>query len=387
MRLRISIPDVERERVRPPEACPYCGRKTLKPHQLRCRKAIRDTKWEEVVVQRWKCLRCRRTFRVYPQGVSQAHHSARLKGLAVLLYLLGLSYGAVQDVLGALGCFLSKTTVYRDVQAAGEKARQVRERWLAQEKGKVRFVGADLTQVRCAGEDVVVGVAVDAQHGPMLEVVLLEDEGAETLKGWLQPLLEMVGAEVLITDDADGFKEVADAAGVKHQLCQRHVITNGLAFVAEAAEVLLDAPPPAPEGVEVSGGQLLADLESLEWILLGLPEKGAAQLQRLYLRYAHAPPPRKGEQATLWYRARNRFLDLWNHWSRLTCLRGLKGEEGKGISPTNNATERSIGWGIKERYRTMRGYKRKESILNVTTLTGWLLEQPEGYDLALLVAA
>lgn len=385
--MRIGIPQVERERVRPPEACPYCGKKCLKPHQLRCWKPIRDTKWEEVVAQRWKCLRCKRTFRVYPQGVSRGHHSDRLKGLAVLLYLLGLSYGAVEDVLQALGCFLSKTTVYRDVQAAGQKARQVRKRWLEQRKGKVRFVGADLTQVRCAGEDVVVALAVDGQHGLMLEIVLPEDEGAETLKAWLQPLLEAMEAEVLITDDADSFKEVADAAGVRHQVCQRHVVTNGLAFVAEAAEALLSHPPPAPEGVDLSPDQLLADLETLEWALLGWPEKGADQLKELYLRYAHAPPPRKGEQATLWYRARNRFLDLWNNWSRLTCVQGLKGEKGEPISPTNNVTERGIGWAIKERYRTMRGYKRKESILNVTILTGWLLEQPEGYDLAPLVKA
>lgn len=60
MRLRISIPRVERERVRPPEACPHCGKKCLNPHQVRCRKPIRDTKWEEVVAQRWKGLRCKR---------------------------------------------------------------------------------------------------------------------------------------------------------------------------------------------------------------------------------------------------------------------------------------------------------------------------------------
>jgi hypothetical protein len=42
---------------------------------------------------------------------------------------------------------------------------------------------------------------------------------------------------------------------------------------------------------------------------------------------------------------------------------------------------------VKERYRTMRGYKRKDSILNVTSLTGWLLEQPVGYDMSPLFAA
>jgi transposase-like protein len=45
-----------------------------------------------VPAHRYRCLRCKRTFRVYPQGVTHAQTSQRVKGLAVLLYLLGLSY-------------------------------------------------------------------------------------------------------------------------------------------------------------------------------------------------------------------------------------------------------------------------------------------------------
>jgi len=37
--------------------------------------------------------------------------------------------------------------------------------------------------------------------------------------------------------------------------------------------------------------------------------------------------------------------------------------------------------------RSMRGYKRQESVLNVSSLLGWLGEQPAGYDLNQLVAA
>ena len=57
------------------------------------------------------------------------------------------------------------------------------------------------------------------------------------------------------------------------------------------------------------------------------------------------------------------------------------------LNGTNNSCERAIGWGVKERYRSMRGYKRQESVLNVSTLLGWLGEQPAGYDLNQLVAA
>lgn len=94
-----------------------------------------------------------------------------------------------------------------------------------------------------------------------------------------------------------------------------------------------------------------------------------AEVQALYERYALAPAPTKGENASLAYRIRNLFLDRWNLWPRLTFYRTWKDPAGHPIlDGTNNATERAIGWWIKERYRTMRGYKRNQSALNVSRL-------------------
>jgi hypothetical protein len=55
---------------------------------------------------------------------------------------------------------------------------------------------------------------------------------------------------------------------------------------------------------------------------------------------------------------------LWERWQRLTL-----DQRRDDLDGTNNSSERLIGWWIKERYRTMRGYKRTESIHNVATLT------------------
>jgi hypothetical protein len=52
-----------------------------------------------VGAQRYLCLRCEGTFRVYPKGVSRAQQSNALKAFSVLLSVLGLSYGAVSDAL------------------------------------------------------------------------------------------------------------------------------------------------------------------------------------------------------------------------------------------------------------------------------------------------
>jgi len=293
----------------------------------------------------------------------------------------------VEDVLTALGFCLDHTTIYRNVQAAGEQVRQLRKIWLEQGSGKIAVVGGDLTYLRCSGDQVAVAVAVDAETGVTLDIEIVDNEETETLKGWLKPLLDLVGAQVLTTDDQDGFKAVADEAGVGHQICRQHVTRNGLDFVAKAAERVLDKPPSVPAGLDLTPDQLLEDLAEIEWILLGHPENAEQLLAKLYDRYAHAPPPKKGRRASIWYRMRNHVLRLWNHWRRHTCYRTARSEDKITVPETNNATERVIGWNIKERYRTMRGYKRDDSIRNVTMLTAWLREEPNGRDMSKLFAS
>lgn len=48
---------------------------------------------------------------------------------------------------------------------------------------------------------------------------------------------------------------------------------------------------------------------------------------------------------------------------------------------TNNGSERLIGWWIKERYRTMRGYKRPKSVKNVVTLTARMGAESGQYNM------
>jgi transposase-like protein len=375
--------------MKPPKECPYsdCQGKYFKSHQRHCDKAVRDTRHEKVEVYRRKCLSCKRTHRVYPQGVSKAQQTDRLKGASVMLYVLGISYRGVEDMLTALGTHLSYSSVYRNVQEAGAKVLQLRRDWLEKQSGGIKVVGGDLTYVKCKGEQAIIGVAVDAQQGITLDIEVLDNQETETIRAWLQPLLEATGAKVLTTDDADAFKTVADEAGVEHQVCRRHVTVNILDFIAKTAERILNKPPAVPEGLDLSPEQLLTDLETLEWIMLGHPGQGEQLLREMFLRYADAAPPSKGRRATIWYRMRNHVLHLWDHWDRLICYCTLWHSHHLLFDATNNSTERAIGWSVKDRYRTMRGYKRDTSILNVTSLTAWLLEQSAGYDMSPLFAS
>ena len=114
MRISVRLPKVKPSEYERPEVCVYggCEGRHFKRHGREGeRKPLRDVRYEEVWSYRWECLRCGRTFRVYPAGVSQAQQSDRLKAISVLLYVLGLSYGATTDLLTALGCGIGKTTV------------------------------------------------------------------------------------------------------------------------------------------------------------------------------------------------------------------------------------------------------------------------------------
>lgn len=104
MRLRLILPRVDPPETTSPSICPYDNRegKHFELHQ-EVGKAVRDTVYDDVIAHRHECLHCKRTFHVYPKGVTRAQASLRVQGLCVLLCLLGLSYGAVSLTLEALG--------------------------------------------------------------------------------------------------------------------------------------------------------------------------------------------------------------------------------------------------------------------------------------------
>ena len=90
------------------------------------------------------------------------------------------------------------------------------------------------------------------------------------------------------------------------------------------------------------------------------------------------------------YRLRLLFLDRWNLWKRLTRYRlwNHNHQDQERFDGTNTACERAIGWWIKERYRSMRGYKVPANALRVSRLLAWSgnFLNRGGADLASLIA-
>ena len=388
MRLKLLLPEVKTAKYSEPKKCPSSGCRgmTFIPRQMVSKKIV-DTKYEEVSAWRYQCTKCGCTFRVYPEGVNKQQISKRVNGMAIMLYILGLSYGAVEIVLGSLGVSIGKTSVYRAVQFASEKVPGMKQKKLVTGY-KTKAVGADVTSVRCNGEWVQIGISVDAVNGMVLSIDKLEGEEAEQLKAWLEPILDAVDADALVSDDADAFKKVSDETGRSHQVCKSHVGRNTDELVDELCAIIAANQDHSLETIGVKVEQALADLAKLyEMIHTRIPEEQSL-LEAMYLRYANAPKPRKGEKHNLAYRMRNLFMDRWNLWPRLTFYRTWKDEYGHTIlDGTNNHCERSIGWWIKERYRSMRGYKREQSALNVSRLIAFAGNHlSRGLDLASLIA-
>jgi transposase-like protein len=369
MRLKLILPKVEPKQFEFPKQCPRKGCPGMRyiPRQ-EVRKKIVDAQHPEVTAWRCECTQCGHVFRVYPKGVSQKQISKRVNGMAVMMYLLGLSYGAVEIVLDSLGMGIGKTSVYRAVQAVTKQVPGLkREKLLSGYKTKA--IGADVTSVRCNGKWVTIGIVVDGVNGMVLSIDELAGEDTAQLQAWLEPILDALDADVVVSDDADAFKKVSDETGRSQQVCKSHVVRNTEALVEELSALIGAGQDHSLDAIHITPEQALEDLVSLKEMIHSRRPEDQPHLAGIYLRYANAHKPGKGQKHAVAYRMRNLFMDRWNLWPRLTFYRNWKDEYGNEIlDGTNNHCERAIGWWIKERYRSMRGYKQAQSALGISRL-------------------
>jgi len=266
-----------------------------------------------------------------------------VKGLAVMLYLLGLSYGAASILLEALGVYLCKSRIYDAVQAAAQRVPGLK-RHNVFEGVRTPALGGDVTSVKCHGHWLPLGLTVDDLTGLVLTVDELSGEDAQTLQDWLAPIAEQVGAELLVTDDADGFKTVAEELGLEQQVCKGHVKRNTDELIASLQAALAQGAEQSLAALGITPEQAGADLERLRHLILTRQPEGQAELEVLHDRYRGAPPPRKGQTASLAYRLHLLFLDRWNVWPLLTRYRTWRGPHGETIDGTNNACVRPSGF-------------------------------------------
>jgi hypothetical protein len=98
-----------------PFCCSFCGSSDIQSWGQASRD-IYDTKPVNVVIRRYYCNYCHSTFRYYPRGIDKSKYSERVRRLAALFWLMGLSVRNVIEVFSELGVSLDRMAVWREGQ-------------------------------------------------------------------------------------------------------------------------------------------------------------------------------------------------------------------------------------------------------------------------------
>jgi hypothetical protein len=216
-------------------------------------------------------------------------------------------------------------------------------------------------------------ISVDALSGLSLSIDQVGAQDAQTLSEWMDPIAKRVGAQVLVSDDADALKTVADELALSHHVCKSHGKRTTQDLIQELCPKVAIDEDGSLKACGVDPQQAKADLVRLgERIVSRKPEE-VGQVQERYQRYLNARAPRKGERASLASRLRRLCGDRYKLWSRLTGDRkwNERHQEQEHVDGTTTACERAIGWWIKERSRSMRGYTIADNAVCVSRLLAW----------------
>jgi len=339
----LQLPEVKCCQETRPKQCPYCAGETFQRWGGTIKQVI-DPYLSEVRVYRYRCCRCRRTFRHYPQGVDRGQQTARMRALAAIGWILGMSYRGSSQYLSAFRISLSRMSIWRDVQQRGQVVERER---LGQ---SVRVLGLDGAYVRGWGKTQPVVVAVAMGTGEPVTVGYVDEKDPQALKRFLAPLAQRLGASVIVTDDLASYKQVAEALQLEQQICQFHVRR----WVGLAVHELKKSLP--PEWIVVA--------EEVKQLLLDLPIQGDKRLVELSRQF---PASSRGQSRDDWSavdKLRQLILRLARDWAQYRVF-----DWQKGVPWTNNPTEQVIGK-MKMRARTVRGYKTWSGMANGLMVSG-----------------
>lgn len=338
----LRLPEVKRKNGERPKNCPYCDGQILQRWGKGI-KPVKDDRRRTVIVYRYSCCGCRRTFRHYPEGVDRADQTQRLRKLVTICWVLGMSLRGVRTILPAFRVTLSHMSVWRDIQ---EQAKQLekRRRWQP-----VRVLGLDGAYPLGWGKKRPVLVAVDLGQGQTVAIGHVDESNPQAVRRFLEPLVQRLGVSVIVSDDLSSFRIVADQLGVEHQVCQFHVRR----WVGRSLHQLRETVPKEWSWV----------LEETKTLLSELPPEGS---RRLFELWKQIPERRSGQGQPLSPLGQLRLLlmRLCEHWENYRVFTWQK-----DVPWTNNATEQAIGR-MKMRSRTVRGYKSWQGMQAALMLTG-----------------
>jgi hypothetical protein len=351
--LRYILPSVEGV-LNLERRCPHCGRNQGRIHSAIRYRAIIDLRVTSLPQRRMQCPWCKTTWTLRPPGVEAGcQRSRRLVGLGVVLYMLGLSDRGVEKFLPLLDCRGGKSSIDRDVMAAGERAGDLHRQ---APRMRVRVLGVDGTGAAMAGQDR--GVLFFVGIGPgggLIAVQPIHEDQTQKVRAHVARVMAEVGAEELRTDEHSVYEGIVPEG--RHRLCLTH-------WRKSKGKRAFDLHRQA-----VAQGAVL-EAQTMEELLALLRKQPRAptvpeELGRLVRRYinAHRGLPGKVNQL---------LQHVERTWEKVS---------DDPADPTNNATERLIGLTLKIRSKTMRGFKSMDKVLAHPHLSFFLRGQEGVCDL------
>ncbi len=338
----LQLPVVKRKSRTRPKRCRYCQGETFQ-RWGKVSKPVRDSRCRHVQVYRYRCCHCGRTFRHYPQGVDQADQTQRMRKLAAIYWVLGMSLRNVVLALSAFGVKLSHMTVWRDLQEQAELS-QRQHHWKA-----VRVLGVDGAYPLLKGKKPSVLIAVDLGDGRPVAIGRVDESNPQAVRRWLAPLVQRLGVSVIVTDDLASFRTAAQRLGLEHQVCQFHVRR----WVGRTLHELGQSVPK----------EWLWVLDEIRSLLAELPLQGDRRLFELWKQIPERRIGQTGERSPL-EKLRNLLIRLSEHWDSYRVF-----DWQPEVPWTNNGTEQVIGK-MKMRSRTVRGYKSWQGMWAALLLAG-----------------
>ena len=338
----LKLPDVKRSNEKRPRACPSCQGETFQ-RWGKVSKPVKDNSIDIVKVYRYRCNHCGRTFRHYPEGVDRADQTQRMRKLAAICWMLGLSLRGVSVVLSAFDASLSHMTVWRDMQEQAALLEK-RRRWQG-----VRVMGLDGLYPLGWGKKQPVLVAVDLGDGQPVAIGQLDEANPQAVRRFLQPLVQRLGVSVIVTDDLASFRKTAEKLDLEHQVCQFHVRR----WVGRTLYQLRETVPK----------EWLWVLDEIRDLLAELPPEGSRRLFELWKQIPERRIGQSGERSPL-EKLRYLLIRLSEHWESYRVF-----DWQPDVPWTNNATEQVIGR-MKMRSRTVRGYKSWQGMWAALLLAG-----------------
>jgi len=143
-----------------------------------------------VVIYRYRCQDCERTFRDYPEDIDRSNHARGIRRLAALLWALGMSYREIAKILGKNEINLSRSTIWREgqevtAQLSGKRINKLRHEYRI-----------DKTYIHKVSNQFGLVLAVDLCDGEYIILGTLNEHNPTFVTSWLRPLVEGTNIEI-----------------------------------------------------------------------------------------------------------------------------------------------------------------------------------------------